>query len=204
MVRRCWGLLCVVWTGWMKPHWLAGEEPQTSPLGGQWLQLQYSEVEMRDMERSSLHPGQEDPLPQRVLGQQVLEQGVRVSGGPCCHCFAGQREIASRHLRAHFLRHGPDRLGLRGACLALQEDETEIEGKRQRKKETKEKCSVLPNENKACKVEKLTSGREADRKLIGAKQTETQSGLREKGTRAKQGIMGNYVVHLCYKHKLFS
>lgn len=40
MARQCWGLLYVVWTEWMKAHWLAEVGPQTSLLEGQWLRLQ--------------------------------------------------------------------------------------------------------------------------------------------------------------------
>jgi len=49
MVRQCLGLLCVEWTGWMRVHWLAEVEPQTSLQGGQWLQLLRTEAEMRGM-----------------------------------------------------------------------------------------------------------------------------------------------------------
>lgn len=129
MARQCLELLYAVWTGQMTLHYLAGVGPRTSLLGGQWLRLQQTGAETRDGS-SPPHRGREDPLPLRVQGRRASEQGGRVSGGPCWRCFAGWRETASRRPRARCPRRGLDRLDLRVAGLALQQDEMEIEGKR--------------------------------------------------------------------------
>lgn len=126
MARRCWGLLCVVWTVRMTAHWTAEVRPQINPLAGQWLRPQWTGAETRSTGGwPPPHPGPEDQLLQRAQVPQEFGPEGRVSGGPRRHCSAGWRGRASRRPRARFLRRGPGRLGLRGAGSALQDDETE-------------------------------------------------------------------------------
>lgn len=180
MARQCLGLLYAVWTGQTMAHWLAGVGPRTSPLGGQWLQRQQTGAEMKDG-WSPPHRGQEDPLPQRVPGRQPLEQGGRASGGPHWRCFAGWRGRASHHRRARSPRRGPDHLDPRAVGLALQEEKWKERG-RERKRQRKH----VVNYQMRHEVEKVESGRNNKAgKLIGVKQTEIQSRLREERTRVE-------------------